>query len=271
MPSPDAAGLRLPLARYAVAWSYLILFTAAELAYFALPGRDRAAVASWASTSVANLSHDPIGCLAASAFIPAQAGDAAALAYWPVLIALALFGANRALGNGRTLLVCAAGHVAGTLVSEGITGYRVAHGLLPGPADHLIDLGPSYVVVAAIGVALLHGTWPARAAAAADLVILVVPGQIFSGLASLQLTATGHATALAAGVLLGTALAWPRRRRARRLGARQPARETAPLVRRGGRGGSAARRLGGGPAARPAAPPAARSPAGPGTSQGTGS
>jgi hypothetical protein len=39
---------------------------------------------------------------------------------WPVLIALALLGANQALGNARTALICVAGQVIGTPVSEGI-------------------------------------------------------------------------------------------------------------------------------------------------------
>lgn len=39
--------------------------------------------------------------------------------------------AGEVLGNWRTAVVCAAGHVVGTLVSEGIVGYRVSHGALP--------------------------------------------------------------------------------------------------------------------------------------------
>ena len=83
---------------------------------------------------------------------------------WPALIALAMFGANRVLGNWRTALVCAAGQVAGTLVSEAITGYRVSRGLPPAAGRYIIGVGPSYVVVSAIVVALLYGSWLARAA-----------------------------------------------------------------------------------------------------------
>ena len=84
---------------------------------------------------------------------------------WPALIALAMFGANRVLGNWRTALVCAAGQVAGTLVSEAIAGYRVSRGLPPAAGRYIIGVGPSYVVVSAIVVALLYGSWLARAAA----------------------------------------------------------------------------------------------------------
>ena len=195
---------------YAVAWTYLAGFVAVEAICALLPPAGRAAFVRWASTSVHNLGHDPVGSLVVSAFVTQEFELA-----WPVLIALALFGANRALGNWRTAVVCAAGHVIGTLVSEGIVAYRVSRGLLP-PADrYLIDVGPSYVVVSAVAVALLYGSWLARAAAALDLVLLVAVGNIFGGLAALNVTAVGHATALAVGVVAGSLLAWRLRRRER--------------------------------------------------------
>jgi hypothetical protein len=195
------------LARYAFAWLYLTGFVASELVYAALPAHDKSAVLRWASTNVVNLRHHPVGSLAASAFIPATFTIA-----WPVLIALALFGANRVLGNWRTALVCAAGHVIGTLVSEGIVDYRVGHGLLPASDTRIVDVGPSYVVVSAIVVAVLYGSWPARVAAALDFAVLVFIGQIFDGLSTLDVPAVGHTTAITVSVLLGSLLAWQLRR-----------------------------------------------------------
>ena len=193
---------------YAVAWVYLIGFVITEAVCSVLAPKDLNAFTAWASTSVHNLRHDPVGSLVVSAFV--------AQGYWlalPFLIALALFGANKVLGNWRTALVCAAGQVIGTLVSEGIVGYRVSHGLLP-PADRfLIDVGPSYVVVSAIVVVLLYGSWLARAAAALDLALLVVVGNIFGGLSQLAVSAVGHVTAIAVGVILGSLLVWQLRRR----------------------------------------------------------
>jgi hypothetical protein len=202
---------RAIFARYAVAWSYLALFLIAGLISSLLPPHDQAAFVRWASTSVHNLRHDPAGSLAVSGFV-----TQGFLPAWPVLIALAMFGANRALGNWRTVAVCAAGQVIGTLVSEGIVAYRVSAGLLPGSYRYLIDVGPSYVVVTAIAVAVLYGSWPARAAAALDLALLVGVGNIFGGLSTLNVTAVGHATALAVGVTGGSVLAWERRRRRER-------------------------------------------------------
>jgi hypothetical protein len=192
---------------YGVAWVYLIGFVITEVVCSTLSPRQLNAFTVWASTSVHNLQHDPVGSLVASAFVTQGYWLA-----WPFLIAFAMFGANKVLGNWRTVLVCGAGHVIGTLVSEGIVGYRVAHGSLPAADRYLIDVGPSYVVVSAIAVALLYGSWLARAVAALDLVLLVWVGDIFGGLSQLAVSAVGHATAIAVGVVLGSFLVWQLRR-----------------------------------------------------------
>jgi hypothetical protein len=193
---------------YAVAWIYLVGFVIAAVVSTVLSPHDLATFTAWASTSVHNLRYDPVGSLIASAFVT----QGYALA-WPALIALALFGANKVLGNWRTALVCVAGQVIATLVSEGIVGYRVSRGLLPMSDRFLIDVGPSYVVVTAIVVALLYGSWPARAAAALDLALLVLVANIFGGLSQLAVSAVGHVTALAVGVLGSIFLVWQLRRR----------------------------------------------------------
>ena len=177
--------------RYAFAWAYLGCYVAAELAWVLLNPRAQASLTAWASTSVANLEHEPVGPLVLSAFV----GPGGLLA-WPALIALAAFGASRALGNAGTTLVCVAGHVIGSLVSEGIVAYRVDAGQLPVTDRHLIDVGPSYVVVSAIVVAAACGPWLARAAAAFDFAVLVIGGHIFSGLSHLDVSAVGHLTAM---------------------------------------------------------------------------
>lgn len=185
--------------RYLVASFFLAGFVAAAFAGAVVPPHAWSAVAGWASTSVANLEHHPVGSLVASAFV-AEGSEYA----WPLLIALAMFGANRALGNLRTVAVCAAGQVLGTLVSEGIVAYRVDRAGLPVSYRHLLDIGPSYVVVAAIAAAVIAGSRPARGAALVDFALLVFPGRIFSGLGDLDVAAVGHLSALvvAAGATL---------------------------------------------------------------------
>jgi Rhomboid-like protein len=202
-----ASGRSGLFARYATAWVYLIAVTVAELVYATLSRHDQAALLRWASTNVHNLRHDPIGCLIVSAFLPSEFAWA-----WPAVIALAMFGACQVLGNWRTVLVCGMAHVIGTLVSEGIVAYRVVHGGLPAADKFLTDVGPSYVVVSAIVVAILYGSWLARAAAALDLALLVFIGDIFSGLSRLNLSAVGHVTAMVVGGLLGSLLVWQQRR-----------------------------------------------------------
>jgi hypothetical protein len=193
---------------YAVAWIYLVGFVIIAVVSAVLSPHELATFTAWASTSVYNLRHDPVGSLVVSAFVT----QGYALA-WPALIALALFGANKVLGNWRTALVCLAGQVIGTLVSEGIVGYRVSRGWLPAADRYLIDVGPSYVVVTAIVVALLYGSWPARAAAALDLALLVVVGNIFGGLSQLAVAAVGHVTAITVGVVGSIFLVWQLRKR----------------------------------------------------------
>jgi hypothetical protein len=204
--------MRVLLRRYGFAVAYLGCFLAVELAYTLLDPHAQARLIAWASTNVANLEHEPAGPLLVSAFVtPGYFGA------WPVLIALALFGANRALGNAGTALVCLAGHVVGSLVSEGVVAYRVDAGQLSAANRYLSDVGPSYVVVSAIVIALACGTWLARVLATVGLVLLVFPGQIFAGLSQLDVTAVGHLTAMLTAAA-ATALILARRQRGRGAG-----------------------------------------------------
>ena len=205
--------------RYAFAGAFLICFVVTGLVYALLEPGAQYTLVAWASTNVANLEHEPVLPLLLSAFVvPGYLGT------WPVLIALALFGANRAVGNVRIALVCLAAHVIGTLVSEGIVAYRVDAGQLPAASRHLTDVGPSYVVVAAAVIALAcggsrqassAGTWLARALAAVALVILVFPGDIFGGLSQLDVAAVGHLTAMLTAAVAAAFILVRQRGRAR--------------------------------------------------------
>lgn len=186
------------------AWAYLACFMVTSFVYTVLSPRAQVSLIAWASTNAANLEHEPVGPLVLSAFLAPGYFLA-----WPALILLALPGAGRALGSARAALVCAAGHVIGTLVSEGIVAYRVDAGQFPGSDRYLTDVGPSYVVVSAIVIAVICGNRLARAAALACLAILVFPGHIFGGLSRLDVSAVGHLTA---AVTAAAAAAAARRR-----------------------------------------------------------
>jgi len=191
--------------RYLVAWIFLAGVVIGEIVLATISARQGARLLQLASTNVTNLTHDPVAVIVASAYLSQRS-----LIAWLVLIPLAMFGANRAVGNWLIALICAAGHVIGTLVSEGIQAYRVAHGLLPHSAGNIIDVGPSYVVVSAIVVAVMFGSWPARIAALIDFAILVLVGDIFDGLIQLQVAAVGHLTAIGVAAVSGGLLAWRR-------------------------------------------------------------
>ena len=92
----------------------------------------------------------------------------------------------------------------------------MSHGLLPAADRYIIDVGPSYVVVSAIVVALPYGSWLARAAAALDLALLIFVGNIFGGLSDLDVAAVGHVTAMTVAAAVGSLLVWQLRRRQRR-------------------------------------------------------
>jgi hypothetical protein len=188
--------------RYGFACAYLACYLVVELAYVLLDPHAQVTLTAWASTNVANLEHEPVGPLVLSAFV-----GPGYLLVWPVLIALATFPANRALGNTRTALVCVAGHVIGTLVSEGIVAFRVDAGQLPAADRYLTDVGPSYVVVSAIVIAVICGTWLGRAAALLDFALLVFGGDIFGGLSHLDVAAVGHLTAMITAAVLTAVLA----------------------------------------------------------------
>jgi hypothetical protein len=205
----NIGGLTGIVRRYPVAWGYWAGVVAGGIVLTALPSRQASALAAWASTDVTNLHTHPVAALLASAFLPSGS-----LLSWAVLIPLAMFSATWPLGNWRLLAVCLSANVVGSLVSEGILAYRVDHGSLQAGARDIIDIGPSYVVVAAIIIALMFGSWLARIAAAAGMAVLVFPGGIFDGLGRLEVAPVGHVTSIVVAAILGGAFGWRRARRA---------------------------------------------------------
>ena len=205
--APPVPYARYMLRRYAFGWCYLGLFVLAEIVYANLGAHGQDMLATWTSTSVVNLEHDPVGTLIASAIF----GQGNVLA-WPVLIVLAVFPANHVFGNARTALICLAGNVIGSLVSEGIIAYRVDVGQLPVSYRHLIDIGPSYVVVAVTVAALLCGGWVARVSAGFVFGVLVFIGDIFAGLSTLDVAAVGHLTSAITGLACAAPILYRRLR-----------------------------------------------------------
>jgi hypothetical protein len=166
---------------------------------------DRRSLRHWASTNLDNLAHHPVAAVVLSAFLPD--GYPAA---WVVLALVGLTGCELMSGPLPVLLLAVSGHLVSTAVSEGVTAYRVHLGALPERARQLIDIGPSYIVVASLVAAMVVGRWPARVLAVAGLAVLV-PG-LFEGLTAWDAAAVGHVCAM----LIGVAGGWLMRRSPRR-------------------------------------------------------
>jgi hypothetical protein len=194
-----------PVARWADRWGPAAGYAAAlVVAGAAMAGRGPAARAAWldgASTNLANLAVRPALVLPASAVL-----TTGSVAGWVLLAVVGLGTCGYAFGARRTLLLVAAAHIGGTAVSEGVVAWRIAHGLLPASAVHLRDVGPSYVVAAAVAAGLAYGPRLGRLACGAALVVLL-PG-LFGGLSRLEVAPVGHVCAIAVALALGAPLRW---------------------------------------------------------------
>ncbi len=113
---------------------------------------------------------------------------------------------ERRVGSLRAAGVFAAGHVVGTLLSQGVVAIAVATGQLSAAALDDLDIGVSYGVLASLGA--LSGLLPVRARIAALAgAVLLVAHQITAD--QDLVTAVGHPTALLVGIALWGVLRRP--------------------------------------------------------------
>lgn len=201
------------LRRYPMPLLFLVLFAATGFAQvFLLTGPARQALIAWTSTNLDNLSWNPVGTMIASAFV--AEGERAAQSFQLLMMAVGLFPVARRFGNLRGVLLVAAAHVAGTLVSEGLTAVRLAAGSVSASVREISDVGPSYVLSAALIATIFFGPGRvARVLAAAGLAVLAP--FLLEGLTGLDVAAVGHVVAMGTGVALGGLMALADRRRSR--------------------------------------------------------
>lgn len=150
----------------------------------------------WASTNLVNLRHHPVGAMVVSALM-----DDSNILDWIALGLIGLICAGHTLGNMRCAIVVTVAHVLGTLVSEGILAVRIAAGAMPVTDRSILDIGPSYVIVAALVVGIAYGRWPARVASAIAFALLAP--HLFVGLTHLDVGAIEHCCAIVIGLALG--------------------------------------------------------------------
>ncbi|KAB2339073.1 rhomboid family intramembrane serine protease [Actinomadura rudentiformis] len=196
------------LRRYPVPLVFLGVFGLVWLVQAAMlsPGA-RDDLIGWASTNLSNLGVNPLGTMVTSAFV---AEDAHGVLM--VVTAIGLFPVARRFGNLRTMLLIAVAHVLGTVVSQGIAFVRLELGQLSDSIRTMPDVGPSYVLSAALVAAVLYGPgrWPRLLALAGWCALAPF---LFAGLLSLDVAAVGHVVAMVAGALVGALLFRHERRR----------------------------------------------------------
>ncbi|MFC4906046.1 rhomboid-like protein [Actinomadura gamaensis] len=201
------------LRRYPMPLVFLVLFAASGFVQlYLLSEPARRALIAWASTNLDNLSWNPVGTLVTSAFV--AEGEHAAQLVQLAVMALGLFPVARRFGNLRGVLLVAAAHVAGTLVSEGLAAVRLELGSLTASVRDISDVGPSYVLAAALVATILFGPGRVPRVLAAGALAVLSP-YLFEGLTSLDVAAVGHVVAMATGTALGALMILRDRRRTR--------------------------------------------------------
>jgi hypothetical protein len=160
----------------------------------------RAAWFDWASTDLDNLGRNPVGSMIASGFVVES--DPVA---WLALSLVGLAALGRRIGPVRTAALLTAAHVLGTLVSQGVLDWRLAAGKAPAADRFALDVGPSYLVAAALAAGVLVGRSWWRLGCALGFALLAP--HLFGGLSDLEVAAVGHTVAIAVGVVGAVLLA----------------------------------------------------------------
>jgi Rhomboid-like protein len=193
--------------RLGVAVAYAVALAVGTALLHAQPRPTRDAWLDWASTNLANAPDHPLSTLVVSALF--TDGEVRG---WLVLSLVGLGALGWRLGAGYTLALVAAAHVLGTVLSEGILAVRIAAGAVPAGEAHIRDIGPSYVVVAALVAGLAYGPWAAKLPCAIGFAI--VAPDLFGGLPHLEVSSVGHVGAITVALIGGAMFARSLRRAA---------------------------------------------------------
>ncbi|MFB6887849.1 rhomboid-like protein [Kitasatospora sp. NPDC056327] len=204
-PARRRPALRLPAPRRLLrdpAFWYVTVLASMWPLLTLLPAERVAALRAWASTDLGNLrpwpDGHPVESLVVSAFVPQDT-----IWVWPVF-ALSVFAVVGALGGRRAVAVLAGVQVLATVITEGLVRWRIEHGALPPEAAHYVDTGPSYVVVAALAVAIGRAR-PVWSRAVWLAMLAVAAPSLFGGVADGEVAAVGHLISLVAGLAVAAA------------------------------------------------------------------
>jgi hypothetical protein len=193
-----ASAARPAGSRLGVAVGYTVALVVTSLVFHTRSAAGRAAWLKWTSTNLVNLRHHPVGALVTSAFFAEGS-----MLNWAALALVGLGVVNWSLGNWRTVVLVAAAHVVGTLISEGILAYRIAAGAAAASDRYITDVGPSYIVACALVAGVAYGMRAWRLLAAVGFALLLP--SLFGGLTTLEVSSVGHLCSVVIALLLG----WP--------------------------------------------------------------
>jgi len=175
---------------------YVGLFALTNLVVRLQSSSIQQAFLNWASTDLVNLRHHPVSAMIVSAFV-----DDSFILDWIVIGLIGLVCAGHTLGNLRCAATVTVAHVVGTLVSEGILAIRIADGAVAETQRTILDIGPSYGILAALVVSIAYGRWPARIASAVAFALLAP--HLFVGLTHLDVSAVGHSCVILVSLVTG--------------------------------------------------------------------
>lgn len=100
-------------------------------------------------------------------------------------------------------------HVVGTLASEGLIAVRIAAGELSSSAAHVLDVGPSYIVASCAAAVVASPRTPRSVRILCGLSFVPLFVTAFDFTDAGQIATTGHAVAIAVGVVMARTL-WVR-------------------------------------------------------------
>ena len=135
------------------------------------------------------------------------------LGIWLAALVLGAAQLEHQVGWRRTLVLLAAVHAGATVLSQGLLGLRVLLDLAPVALLDQVDVGPSYLAVAGLALAVVTAPTAARRLVPLSALLVGLP-ELLEGLDHADLAATGHVAA----ALLGAAGGWW----IRRAGTRSP-------------------------------------------------
>jgi hypothetical protein len=193
--------------RPVVAVGYTAVLLLGAIALALCPADVRQWVLSSSSTDVAHLTRDPWFVLPLSAL---WVSVTTALLYWIPVAVLTIAAVETTIGTLLTLVVVVSVHVIATVVSEGLLALRVLLGAAAPASLEVVDVGPSYVVLAAAGAAFVLLPW--RRAVLVVVLIAPILTATARGLPGLDVDAIGHVLSLVLGASAAAGInAWRRR------------------------------------------------------------